>query len=571
MFYWPEKLMAALGLQRVISLQRSRFNPLRGFDPEKLVTAIEQFEAGYLGPLAYMLDALEQRDDTWKTAARKTKASVSRCAHQIMVLEGYEGDPKADAHKKTLEKFWGSIDVTDAFKRDQHGGRSLLVKQMMDAVGSIYATHEIVWRPSPSGDLSAQFIRTPLWMFENTTGKLRFLPTDAAVYGVDMPEAEWLVTVGDGVGIACAVAAMGKRMSLEDWLLYSERCGQPGLHATTTAKKGSSDWSDLLAGLRNYGREWSLLSNPDVKISPVQMTASGTLPYPEMVARMDKAIAALWRGADLSTLSGSGPSDSPGASLQGDESDLLEQDACEMISETLQQQVDRFVIRYVHGDEKPLAYIQIMPEARPNLKQEMEIDKHLSGLGVKLSKNEALRRYQRTEVDPDDPEDAALVPAPVTQTLPASPQSVGLANIAMVDAALVPAPAAQTLPATPQSIGLANIALANAALSGDSSRAAALLAKKKNESLSASSREAVLKALDADLQPLRERIAKALQAPDDKLQAELQSVLNDIPKEIFAKVSAAGKLDSALADTITASLFNGFAEQAAKRKEAQHA
>ncbi len=535
LFYWPRKVLAALGMQRVQSAQRGRFNPLRGFDPEKLVAAIEQFDAGYLGPLARMMEALEQRDDTWKSAARKAKSAVARCRHQIMVVEGHEGEPAAEAHKATLERFWAGVRCTDAFARNRSGGRSLLVRQMMDAVGYAFACHEIVWRPAASGGLTAEFVRVPLWMFENTTGRLRYLPHDGAVFGDDMADAEWLVTAGDGVGIACAVAAMAKRLSFEDWLLYSERCGQPGLHGTTTAKQGSAEWNNLLASLRNYGREWLLLSNPDVKLSPVQMSASGTLPYPEMVARMDKAIAALWRGADLSTLSSGPAGDGTGASLQGEESDLLEQDACEMISETLQEQVDRHVIRYVHGDDEPLAYIQIMPESRPDLQQEMEIDKHLSGLGCRLSRNEALRRYQRSEVDPEDAEDAPLVAAP--------------------QAAATAAP-----------FGLSNVALANAALAGDAAAAADALSAKRDAALSASAREAVLKALDADLQPLRERIAKALQAPDDRLQEELQKVLAEIPGEIFAKVGASGKLDEALAETITAALFNGFAGQAAKRK-----
>lgn len=537
LYYRPGKTSPELGGQRVISVQRSRFNPLRGFDPSKLVSAIEQFDAGYLGPLSRIIDALEQRDDTWKTAARKTKASVSRCQHQVLIVEGHEGEPAAEAHKETLEKFWSSIRVTDAFCQNRSGGRSLLVKQMMDAVGSVYACHEIVWKPTGSS-LSAEFIRVPLWMFENTTGRLRYLPSEGAVYGVDMPDAEWLVTVGDGIGIACAVATMSKRLAFEDWLLYSERCGQPGLHAATTAKYGSEDWRSLVSAVRNYGREWNLVTNTDVKLNPVQMSTSGTLPYPELIARMDKAIAALWRGADLSTLSGASGGDNAGASLQGDESDLLEQDACEMISETLQAQVERHVIRYVHGDVEPLAYIQIMPEARPNLTQEMAIDNHLVSKGVKLSRNEALRRYQRTEVDASDPEDDAL------------------------QAAASPAPAAP--PALP------GLSLANEALAGNLPAASAALASKKDKALAESSRAAVLKALDADLKPMRERIAKALQAPDDRLESELKSVLDEMPA-LFAKVSASGQLDKALEESITSALFNGFAAQALKRKGANRA
>ncbi len=603
LIYWPKKILAALGVQRVVSVLRSRFNPLRGFDPEKLVAAIESWHAGYIAPLALIVEALEERDDTWRTAARKTKSAVSRCGHQIMIRDGHENDPAAKRHKATLEAFWASITVTDAFRRDQLGGRSLLVRQMMDAYGTGYAVHEIVWQPHPDGSLSAEFIRVPLWMCENTTGRLRYLPDDTSIWGIDMPDGEWLVTVADGVGIAAAVACMSKRLCMEDWLLYSERCGQPGLHATTPAKQGSDEWNSLLTSIRNYGREWNLLSNPDVKLNPVQMSAAGTLPYPEFVARMDKAIAALWRGADLSTLSAGANADGTGASLQGGESDLLEQDACELISETLARQVERHVIRYVHGDAEPLAGIQILPEARPDLKQEMEIDAHLAAHGVRLSRNEALRRYQRAECDAADTSDAPLLPAPQPGALPAAhgtPPAPGAEPAAAVQdtalngaqvqsmVAILSAAASGSLPqasvmpmlraafpaippATLEGIvrplyGFeASSALANEALAGNKSGAAAALAANTDAKLSASAREAILKALDADLQPLRDRIAQALQAPDDKLQDELQKVLADIPGEIFAKVAASGKLDAALADTITASLFNGLAAEAAKR------
>jgi len=47
---------------------------------------------------------------------------------------------------------------------------------------------------------------------------------------------------------------------------------------------------------------------------------------------MDRAIASLWRGSDLSTIS----ADNKGASFQQDESDLLLEDAAAMISDTLQ-------------------------------------------------------------------------------------------------------------------------------------------------------------------------------------------------------------------------------------------
>jgi hypothetical protein len=35
--------------------------------------------------------------------------------------------------------------------RTEEGGDSLLIRQMMDAVGKFYAVHEIVWQPIPAG------------------------------------------------------------------------------------------------------------------------------------------------------------------------------------------------------------------------------------------------------------------------------------------------------------------------------------------------------------------------------------------------------------------------------------
>ena len=58
------------------------------------------------------------------------------------------------------------------------------------------------FRPS----LTATFRFCPLWWFEGTIGRLRFLPTEFAIYGVDMEPGGWLVTVGDGLMEACSVA-----------------------------------------------------------------------------------------------------------------------------------------------------------------------------------------------------------------------------------------------------------------------------------------------------------------------------------------------------------------------------
>lgn len=402
------KTARSVDASRAITEQRARFNPLRNFTPERLVRAIDSWRIGTLCDLARILEELEQRDDMIIACSQKMKASVARCKHSVQIVEGQENNPVAQQHKKTLEDFWASVKTSSVFCRNERGGFRLLVKQMMDAVHAKYAVHEIVWEPHRDGTIRARFQFVPLWMFENHTGELRYLDYYGAYDGVPMNPGEWMVTVGEGVGIAAAVAAMSKRLSLNDWLLFSEKCGIPGLHAKTGAPEGSEEWEKLIDALRNFGKDWSLLTGIETEIDTVSLANSGQTPYPELVKAMNKAISVLYRGADLSTQSGEG-GDANGASLQGEESDILEQDACEMLSETLQEQVDKFVIEYTYGyGVTPLAYIQIEPNAKDDAKLDMEIDNHLMDAGVSLSKNDMLQRYGRTEYKPEDADDAPV-------------------------------------------------------------------------------------------------------------------------------------------------------------------
>ena len=96
------------------------------------------------------------------------------------------------------------------------------------------------------------------------------------------------------------------------------------------------------------------------------------------------------------------------------------------------------MLRWRFGDSvTPKAYIQIEPNAKQDAKLDMDVDKHLASLGVKLSKNDALQRYGRTEWKPDDASDAPLqlqqgaeagTGQPPSGTNPTLPRIPGLAN-----------------------------------------------------------------------------------------------------------------------------------------------
>ncbi len=501
--YFFQKRVTEMNLLRIEQEQRMRFNPLRNFDPDKLVRAIDAFRVGDLSDLSQIIDELETRDDMMTGCARKMRASVGRCPHQVLVKEGFENDPRATLHRDVLKRFWAGVEVTSAFCRNERGGMRLLKKQMMNAASRVYSVHEIVWEPLANGEISARFVQVPNWFFENRTGELRYLQSPGALSGSEMRPGEWLVTVGDGIGIAASVLAMSKTLSRNDWLLFSERCGQPGLHVQTAAADGSAAWEKIVSAVKSFGREWSMVSDEQTKLNPVSLNTGGELPYPPLMEVCNKGIAALYRGADLSTISGATP-DATGASVQGDETDILEQDSCEMISETLNAQVSRFVIRFVTGDDVPLAHVSIAPSDRPNVDQDIKIDNHLESLGVRLSRNDALARYGRAEYDPDDKSDAPLVRKQAAQP-------GGLFN--------------------------------------ERKKPAATPLHDANNIL-----ETMAKSLSADLRPVADRLAALLALPEDLRADAAKKLAADLPGLVPGDPEMAAVMEQALAEAFAGEL-----------------
>jgi hypothetical protein len=110
---------------------------------------------------------------------------------------------------------------------------------------------------------------------------------------------------------------------------------------------------------------------------------------------MDRALAAIWRGADLSTLSANS-GQGQGASLQGDESALLLEDDAQIVTEALNAQVDIWVLRYLFGPRVvPRAYFKLLPPRRQNVEQDLRVDEFLVRTGAPLSIADACERYGR--------------------------------------------------------------------------------------------------------------------------------------------------------------------------------
>lgn len=366
---------------------RARFNPIRNLRPDTLSNAIESFEAGRLGIAARIFDAILKRDDVICGLNLKRKKSIARLETEIVLLED---SPQARKHKDALEKFYASIEALSFTDKNERGGLRALISQMMDCVAMRYCVHKISFYASKGG-LKGVFEQYPLWLFENTSGKLRLLDREGQVTeGAELDENSWMVTCGDGLMLPSSIAYIFKQLPLRDWLIYSERNGMPGIKAKTDAYPDSPQWEAACEAVRDFGAEFHAVLSEGTDIDAIDVSTRGELPYPALVERMDRMLCALWRGSDLSTVSGS---DKVGASVQWYESSLIEEADAANISETLNSQIDRKVVYSLFGDEEPLAKIRLKLPDYEMHKCELDILERLVALGLKPDTVELAKRF----------------------------------------------------------------------------------------------------------------------------------------------------------------------------------
>lgn len=500
--------------ERVQLSLRMRFEPIFGLSPQRLTALLERFRFGYLGMTARLWDAIERRDDRVPSVRSKRLKSVSRYGFEVMTVDDSR---KAKQHKAQLEYFWGNLTATDVMNENERGGFSLLVRQMMDAVGKKYSVHEIVYQPR-GGFLTATFRWCPLWFFENLTGRLRYLPWDADIEGKEMKDGEWLVSVGDGIMEACSVCYMWKRLAMGDWVAYSEKFGMPGVLGESPAAPGSPEWEAMVAAVKDFSRDFAAVFSAGGKISLIQPSGgSSTIPMPALVDYMNREMTILWRGADLSTQSHHGGGGGQGASVQEDEQELVEQDDAEWAGETLKP-VSRKVIKWFDGSPEPLAYVRLRTKQKKDMRLDLLIDETLVQLGAPMAVADTLERYDCQMPDAGE----ALLSRPLQSLAPVS-QSGGNEK------------------------------------PGEGAVKAALLKAGKQQ---------MSEALRETLRPVLKQMAGVANLVDEVEQrAAAKKLLRELPALLKAANVEPGTA-KVLEETMSASLFNGIAAAAAQRKVA---
>jgi phage gp29-like protein len=404
------KTTTTVSRERVTQFLRARYNPLSNLTPERLTQLENDWDNGTLRDYGLALDRIKSTDDMLVAVASKREKAPGTRGWEVLTLE--ESD-RAQQHADALTYFYNNLRATSAVDENERGGASLMLRQMMGAVGLRYAVHEIIWKPSAAG-ITAELRAVPVWFFENRGGRLRYIASEGAYTGEELSEGAWMVTVGDGLMRPSARAWMFKHLPLRDWLIYCNRHGMPGFIGKTDATPGSTQWTDVEDAVQNMAAEFAAVVSTGTSLEKLDLTAQGQIPYPALVERMDRAMSIIWRGGDLSTLSQGG--DAAGVTGQNEERDILDAADIEMLNEACQQYLDRWVIHMQFGED-PLAYFSIKGRTKKNVDQDLKTDEALVRMGVPLSITETAERYNRKLADDGEPT-LAIAPAALGPAMP---------------------------------------------------------------------------------------------------------------------------------------------------------
>ena len=510
----PVKTASIVSVPRIENHMSRGFNPIRNLTPQRLAQALDMFEAGYLSAGALLMDKILRRDDMALANSQKRWKTVPRYDWEITQ---FAENPEADRQKEAAEYFFGALEATSAVDSNERGNVKLLLRQMMTAVGFEYAAHEIVWKPTPAG-LTAQFRFVPLWFFEHIGSDLRYLETEGAARGSELSDGEWMVTKGVALGVPTAIAYMFKHYPMHFWSIYCERYVIPGLHGKVDGVKGSDEWNAMVSALRSFSIDWALVTNKNAEVAPIDRSGSaGAAPFKDLVERQDRAIATIWRGGDVASISAA---DAVGAESQGEEKEMLEKDDAEILESTINTQVLPWVIWYALGTRDVQVEFRINVPARRDVKTSIETDTFLLDAGVPMAKADLAERYGRALPNADEmkPEDLAT---PVTKIAPAFP---------MPNAGSAPAGPLQERDDTAM------------------------------EALIASGMDAAIEADRLDNRPLAQRLYAILALEDDPelMRAALEQLRRDLPA-LAAQMVAAPALATALENLLGPSLINGIA------------
>lgn len=325
-----------------------------GLTIEALASYLDDFYEGRYRSVAMLWDVQENGDGI--CAAVKDK----RVAKVVAESTGYTVEPTDDsaAAAKQAEFVRTLIDglrAEHALRPAEHGGLRKGIEFLCDAIGKQFAFAAKVWEGS--GDsLRLKLRYVPLWHFRlETDGTFRYCPNpDSTLSESTVVEAQWVIAARRrAVMESVSVAALLRRLPVQQVARILEKFGIPNVYGSTTAPPGSPGWTAVYNALAGFISDMPALFSEGTKVDSVKPDYGASPLFQPFYENLRTEIVVNWVGGELGTVAKSGSGTLAGGAQAADLDDIIRDD-CDWLSEIVQEQIVRDAIARRFGSAAPV-------------------------------------------------------------------------------------------------------------------------------------------------------------------------------------------------------------------------
>lgn len=516
---------------RVANNARSQYNPLRGMSLQRAVRLLEEGERGLYADLQWLYRMIEKRDAVVRALKRRRSAALLKLEWNIKTIPPDQmpdgiTDQQAEAQAKELRKLYEQIDnVYDA------------IKAMALAEFRGYAHFEKVYRnnrPAPDAITRLEPIDQWYWIRDGYNGPWRFNPDLlSSLHSAEEVDTEHLVIreVDDPIDEIALIAFLRKNMSQKDWDGFVEVFGIPDIFFEMPqgiSEDKMKEWLDQTERLAGDG-QGGLPSG--TKVQTVGGDVRGVNPFEGHIKYQDSCVVLAGTGGKLTMLNDPTGLGDGAADAHEQAFDDLAAEEARVISEIFQRSIDIPLLKDRFPDQPILAYFDLNAQTEENV---TEIISHIKGLydaGYTI-----------------DPEEVTERTGYHVTPKPADPQ-----------------PAEPRVTASEVKNRRWPFRLFNRRPEKDDPGEET---QKTLATLSKNARNALALAVEADQMPVADRLREILDddsLTDDGFFQALETFQTDELPELAKRILDNPSLADAVADTLSAGLFNGAADAVESR------
>lgn len=363
------------GVSYASAVRAEVVNRVNGFQPKWLVVSpsavdgcISSFECGRYHDCMPLLERVYRNSPQVVICSQKRLSMVVGGGWEVVVESSLNSDVErsiAERQANAIRWCLNGIRVGDVRSRDCTLGFHSLVEMIMSGVAFGYVLGSIEWRsiiaPNGEASYSPTITHVPLSMCDARDKRLCLIDDNCCPTG-ELPKGDWLLAKYNSPLMPATLVLHALKTPAEvDWASTTLKYGVPFVWAKTQAEYGSEAWVNAENAISKVGSDFGAVVGGDVELNTMSL-AQGSSPHERVADYYDRAIARLWLGGDLDTMSRG--ERGVGSDAQSGREDFLRSSDRSFVESVIDSQIIQPLLRKL-GYGKQLAYFKFgVKEAR---------------------------------------------------------------------------------------------------------------------------------------------------------------------------------------------------------------